>query len=404
MENNKINLKYTLLFGGGAIRGVAYCGAYKYLEEINLQFDKIAGSSVGAVFASLVAIGYNADEISDIMLSINYELFRDIQIGIGPQFALSKGEVFLDWLRELIEKKFYGDNYKKGSHKAVTFADLKKDLVIITTDLSNFECKEFSKKETPDFEVAKAVRISSGMPGLMKPYEYNNRVLVDGDLQKSAPMWYLTKNLQPENERIMELRLEGDFQGNDHNTVEFLNAIYSYATKTGTKFLKELYGNRDKYDYVVLDTGDLNIVDFNIAKEKREELIDGGYNQIKNYFTATLPEKKKHLLEIYKELDKQLNSCQKMLNANNINQLKCNVGEIYMNLCTSIDIINDYDKNLLDNFKNTLLKNIQYPALFGKMKLNNENLVKASLQACINQFSDRIKEYKNFIEEINCFK
>jgi len=403
MGKNNLDLKYTLLFGGGAIRGVAYCGAYKYLEELNVQYDKIAGSSVGAVFASLVAVGYKASEMTDVMLSVNYELFRDIQIAIGPQFALSKGEVFLDWLRELIEKKFYGDKYKKGTHKAVTFADLEKDLVIITTDLSNFECKEFSKKETPDFEIAKAVRISSGMPGLMKPYEYNNRVLVDGDLQKSAPMWYLSKNLQPENERIMELRLEGDFQGNDYNAVEFLNAIYSYATKTGTKFLKELYGNRDKYDYLVIDTGDLNIVDFNLPKGKRSQLIESGYKQARNYFQTTLLEKKKNLLGIYREIDKYLNTCLKFIDSNNINQLKCTVGEVYMNLNETYELLNDYDKKLLDNFKSLLLQNIQYPALFGKMKLNNENLIRATLQACEKQISERISNYENYIEEISLF-
>lgn len=49
----------------------------------------------------------------------------------------------------------------------------------------------------------------------MKPYEYNNRVLVDGDLQKSSPMWKLSKTLQPKDERILEFRLEGDFEGNE---------------------------------------------------------------------------------------------------------------------------------------------------------------------------------------------
>ena len=37
--NNNANLKYTLLFGGGAIRGVAYCGALKVLEELGVQYD-----------------------------------------------------------------------------------------------------------------------------------------------------------------------------------------------------------------------------------------------------------------------------------------------------------------------------------------------------------------------------
>ena len=227
-EDSKLN--YAILFGGGAIRGTAYCGAVKALETLNVSFNLIAGSSVGSIFAGLLAVGYNADEISDAIMQVNFELFKDLQFALGPQFALSKGEVFLDWIRDLIEKKYYGDSYKKGTHKAVTFNDLDKDLVVITTDLSSFECKEFSKFETPDFEVATAIRISCSMPGLMKPVEYNNRVLVDGDLQKSVPMWKLSKNLQPKKDRILEFRLEGNFEGKDKNTIEYLNSIYSYAT------------------------------------------------------------------------------------------------------------------------------------------------------------------------------
>ena len=81
--------------------------------------------------------------------------------------------------------------------------------------MSNFECKEFSRFETPDFEIASAVRISCCMPGLMKPIEYNKTLLVDGDLQKSWPMWKLSKNLLTDDDRILEFRLEGYYEKND---------------------------------------------------------------------------------------------------------------------------------------------------------------------------------------------
>ena len=52
------NLKYNCVFGGGGTRGLCYIGAVKALEEYNIEIDSIAGSSVGAVFAVLYAIGY----------------------------------------------------------------------------------------------------------------------------------------------------------------------------------------------------------------------------------------------------------------------------------------------------------------------------------------------------------
>ena len=395
-ENN--NLNYAILFGGGAIRGTAYCGAVKALEELHVHADILAGSSVGSILAALLAVGYSADEISEVLLKVNFELFRDLQFALGPQFALSKGEVFLEWIRDLIEQKFYADNYKKGTHKAVTFSDIRKDLVVITTDLSSFECKEFSKFETPDFEIATAVRISCSMPGLMRPIEYNNRVLVDGDLQKSVPMWKLSKNLQPNHERILEFRLEGDFEGKDKNTIEYLNSIYSYATCTGTQFLVDLYGARDKYDYVVINTGNVNIVDFNISDEKREQLIKAGYDQTMCYFSRTLVDKKKNLMGIYSGINDYLDKIYKSIKSQKISRAKQDLGDLFMYLCDYMDVINEEDYNAIKQFKNILLDNIKYPPLFGKTVLNNDKLVLASYKQCHNIIQSKVDEFNGYLE------
>ena len=172
--------------------------------------------------------------------------------------------------------------------------------MVITTDLSNFECKEFSKFETPDYEIASAIRISCCMPGLMKPIEYNKMLLVDGDLQKSWPMWQLSKNLLLDDERILEFRLEGYYE-NDNNIsgIDYANAVYSCMTAMSTSFIKNLYTKKDKFDYIVLNTGDIVVVDFNINETKRNDLILAGYNQTMDYFKNTLPIKKQALKDDY---------------------------------------------------------------------------------------------------------
>ena len=293
-----MNKKYTCLFGGGAIRGVSYIGTIKAFEDFGIESDTLGGSSVGSIFAALLAVGYKADELKAIFSKVNFNLFKDISLGLGPIFAFSKGEVFLDWIRELIEKKFYGEDYKKGSNRAVTFNDIEKDLVVITTDLANFKCKEFSRYETPDYEIASAIRISCCMPGLMKPIEYNNTLLVDGDLQKSWPMWKLSKTLQNSEDRILELRLEGYYEGNDISGIDYANAVYSCMTAMSTSFVTDIYGNKDKFDYIVLNTGDIVIVDFNIGEDKRNELIESGYKQTMDYFLKTLPQKKNEIEKV----------------------------------------------------------------------------------------------------------
>lgn len=395
------SMKYTCLFGGGAIRGTAYVGAVRAMEELDINPQTYAGSSVGAVFAGLAAIGYHADEMESLFYKFNFDMFRDVQISLGANFALSKGEVFLEWIRDLIEQKFYGDKYKKGSHKAVTFNDIDKNLVIITTDLSSFECKEFSRYETPDFEIATAIRISCGMPGLMRTYEYNNRTLVDGDLQKSWPMWKLSKALQPENERILEFRLEGVFEGKDKNTIEYVNAIYAFTTSMATAFIVDLYGKKDKYDYIVINTGDVNIVDFNLSEEKRRHLIQVGYTQTMDYFNEILPEKKQSLLSMYKEIQCKLLRVDKHLKKQNIAKAKSVISEIYINLYDYKDYIDEEFCHTISEFKNFFNENVQYPPLFGKTSLQYKSETEKILNNIICQCTEKVDELENFLRTEN---
>lgn len=396
MTKNK-SMNYTCLFGGGAIRGTAYAGAARAMEELGITPTTLAGSSVGSVFAGLIAVGYTAEELESLFLKFNFEIFRDVQLSLGANFALSKGEVFLDWIRDLIESKFYGDKYRKGKHKAVTFKDLDKNLVVITTDLSSFECKEFSKFETPDFEIATAIRISCGMPGLMRPFEYNNRTLVDGDLQKSWPMWKLSKVLQPQNERILEFRLEGDFEGNDKNTIEYVNAIYAFTTSMATAFIVDLYGKKDKYDYIVINTGDVNIVDFNLPDEKRKNLVNIGYSQTMDYFNEILPQKKSNLLNMYNNLFVKLTRIKKHFSKQNIAKAKSVTAEIFIDLCENKDFIDEYLCNQIIDFKNNFYEKIQYPALFGKTTLKKQDEIEKHLDIVMQEIKDRIEELEAYL-------
>lgn len=398
MENNK-SLQYTCLFGGGAIRGAAYVGTMRAMEELGINPQTLAGSSVGSVIAGLMAVGYTADEAYDVFIQFNFEIFRDVQLSLGPKFALSKGELFLEWIRDLIEQKFYGENYKKGSHKAVTFKDIEKDLIIITTDLSSFECKEFSRYETPDFEIAAAIRISCGMPGLMRPVEYNNRILVDGDLQKSWPMWKLSKHLLPANGRILEFRLEGDFEGNDKNTIEYVNSLYAFTTSMATTFIIDIFGQKDKFDYIVINAGDINIVDFNLSEEKRRDLMEKGYSQTMNYFKKLLPKKKRNLLCMYKNINEKLVKILKYIQKQNIASAKNQTCELFVDLCEYKEFIDEKFYEYIAEFKTLLFQNLNYPALFGKTTLNNAKFVEKSLQEIIYLLYDKIDELETYLSE-----
>lgn len=301
MENNK----YFVIFGGGGIRGLCYSGAYKALNENNISITGVAGSSIGAVFASLLSIGYDGEEIYEFLAETGFEMFIDFNVGFkNNEVAFSKGNIFLDWIREKIEQKYYGEKYEKGKAAPVRFRDIDKKLIIYSVDLTNLKFKEFSKFLTPDFEIASAVRASVSMPGLFKPFELDNNLIVDGDLLKSSPLWLLSNYVKNTKERILEFRLEdNETNKNVDNSIEYLNRVYNAISGFATDYIINTYNDKDKFDYIKINTPDVSVIDFLIPKEKRRELYEIGYNTTNNYFKNILPEKRELIEEKRNEFE-----------------------------------------------------------------------------------------------------
>ncbi len=387
-------LKYTCLFGGGAIRGMAYVGTIRALEELGIEYDIIGGSSVGSVMATLVACGYKSYELENLFMKVNFDLFRDIHLGIGQPFALSKGEIFQDWLNELLAKKV--ENVRGRNAQ---FKDINKPLVIITTDLTKFCCQEFSDTVTPEFEVAQAIKISSSMPGLMPPFKYNESFLVDGDLQKASPMWRLSSTLKNSESRILEFRLEGDYSKDEKNPISFINTIYSCVTDIATDFVTELYGANDRFDCIRIDTGDIFFADFNLNKEARRNLINIGYNQTMNYFKKVLPEKKKKILEVYQKISTYLKKARKGLKSNNVEEVQWWFGDIFTVLCEHKEIVDPILYNKIVDIKNALVKGAA-TILFFHTCFKGAKRLDAQMQDVIISVDTRIAEIKMYLQKI----
>ena len=391
--------KYLCIFGGGAIRGFAYLGALEAMHEMGVEIKAYAGSSVGAVFAAFAAMGFSACELRDVFAEVNFDLFKDIQINLAKNFAISKGEFFLEWIRESIEKKFYGEKYSKGKNNPVTFKDIDTDLIVITSNLNGCTPYLFSKYTTPDFEVAQAVRISTALPGLLEPFEYDNKLLIDGDMMKSWPMWRISDLLCPDDCRILEFRLEGGKNWEKvNNSIEFLNAVYCTLSNFATDYIKSVYLPKDKFDYISIDTDKVLPVEFNLTTEKRQKLIEKGYLTTIEYFTKTLLEKKKRLLPQYQVILDNLIKTKNFISANKAEKAKCQLCELFVYLCESKRCIDLQIYNDIAEFKNFLFKNI-HKSFFGKTTLKETRQIIFYLNKINTQVLNKCIELDEYIKE-----
>lgn len=73
-EKETISHVYGVFEGGGA-RGSALVGGVAAIEKQNITFRSVAGTSAGAIVASLVAAGYSATELLNMMLDNDFKDF-----------------------------------------------------------------------------------------------------------------------------------------------------------------------------------------------------------------------------------------------------------------------------------------------------------------------------------------
>lgn len=395
MEKKKS--EYFCILGGGGIRGCSYTGTLKAIEELNLNVTGWAGSSIGAVVASLYVAGYNADEINKVFEDINMDFFKDINLSLGKDFALSKGGYFYDWIKDRIESKFYGNTYTKGKMEPVTFEKLGKELVIFSVNLRYLNFHEFSKQKTPDAEIASAVRASVSMPGLYKPVMDGKDCLVDGDLIKCTPLWRVSETIKNTNSRILEFRLEdNETEKTITGTASYLNAVYNAMTGFATDYIMDLYKEKDKFDYIKINLPDVSVVDFMISADKKAEMAKTGYDTTIKYFKETYPKKREHLFKTYYEIELLLMKIQKLIEGDKIKAAYVVLMELMSFLCENkkyIDI-KIYDEIL--DFKNIFKENYKiskFLFLSGYV-LDKPDLSKALCKKIIQLLSEKTLELK----------
>lgn len=394
--------QYLCIFGGGAIRGLAYLGALRAMKELGISVKSFAGSSVGAVFATYASLDYTYEEFQEIFKEVNFDLFRDVRFDLTKKFAISKGEHFLDWIRTGIEKKFYKENYRKGQNPPVTFKDIDKDFFVITTNINGCNPYVFSKYTTPDFEVAQAVRISTSLPGLLEPFEYEKNVLIDGDIMKSWPMWRICDILCPKDCRVIEFRLEGAKCWPDvKNSVEYLNAVFATMSNFATEYIMETYQPKDKFDYIKIDTNHILPVQFTLPQSERDKLVELGYATTMEYFKKTLLQKKKELLPRYQVILDHLIKVKNALVTNRILSAKSQVCDLFIYLCEAKRYIDSTIYESAVKFKDYFFSHIKESFFWKKIELKDAREIDFYLNKLYNEVLERCIELEDYIKEFS---
>ena len=160
----KKKIKIGIAFGGGGANGMTHIGVMKAFEEYGLNFDYVAGTSVGSIMGAAYASGMKSNEILKIAKSMKTSDIRTSKVFFMP----SKTEGIESMMREN-----FGD---------INIEDLKKPFSCVAVDMKS--TKELCISHG---NLAKAVAGSCCVPGIFQPVVFQDYLLCDGGLQNNIP-------------------------------------------------------------------------------------------------------------------------------------------------------------------------------------------------------------------------
>jgi NTE family protein len=165
-----LGLTVGVALSSGGSRGLAHLGALKVLMEADIPIDMMAGTSAGALFGALYALGWPTEKLATFSEELKRaKSLRNWDFNIPPSTALVKGKIARD--------KIIG-----GWVENKKFEDLQTPLFMVAADVYTGEEVVFDSGPLAD-----AIRASLSIPVLAEPWHYQGRYMIDGGIVNPLP-------------------------------------------------------------------------------------------------------------------------------------------------------------------------------------------------------------------------
>ncbi|MEH7309197.1 patatin-like phospholipase family protein [Neobacillus drentensis] len=288
-------MKADAVFEGGGARGIAFIGAIQAMEEEKVEWQRLAGTSAGAVIAALLASGYKSNEIRDHLSKLDFSKLR------GRTY-INRIPIFGTLLELMLHLGIYKNDYLEAwldsllIEKGIkTFADLPEEkLKIIASDVSNGQMLilpddlERYGMTPADLKVSTAVMMSASLPFFYRPVIWKSKdrkksYILDGGLLSNFPIWIF----DTENPRFptFGFRFVKDKVNIDAVIPTPLH-LFKNIFKTMLQAHDLRYLNKETIERTIqIPTGDINATDFELNKDEIDFLYKSGYTSTKEFLS-----------------------------------------------------------------------------------------------------------------------
>ncbi|MFB9053360.1 patatin-like phospholipase family protein [Formosa undariae] len=190
--------KVALVLSGGGALGIAHIPTLQKLDSLGIVPDLIVGTSMGSIVGALYSVGYTGDQIAEISKNADWDALFGGRASITSVSNEEKSEFGRYSIGfEVVDKKpkpviaILNDQNLRDFFSVLTypvyniskFDDYPIPFRAMATDIVN------GKQIILDHgSLSTAMRASMSIPGVFKPVEYKNTLLVDGGVLNNFPV------------------------------------------------------------------------------------------------------------------------------------------------------------------------------------------------------------------------
>jgi NTE family protein len=187
-----------VLEGGGAL-GLAHIGVLQWLEEHHIPVNYVAGTSMGGLVGGIYATGHNAEEVKELVKTINWDQVMRGQTPYGDlsfrrkqdaaeypnnmEFGLRKGLQFPEGFNSGQEVLAILDRVALPYSEVENFNNLPIPFACVATDLVTSRPFVFRQGS-----LSVALRSTMSLPGIFTPVRWDGHILADGGLMDNLPV------------------------------------------------------------------------------------------------------------------------------------------------------------------------------------------------------------------------
>ncbi len=183
-------MKYALALAGGGTKGSYQIGVWKALRELGIEFDCIAGTSIGAINGAAMTMG-EFERARRLWEKLDYSMVFDYEKITNKQEFHEKYEIIKEQFKEIAQKRgldisplrqLLKDNIDEDK---IRNSDT--DLIIVTVSLSDFKPVYANAKDIPKGQIVEYILASAALP-IFQRIEIDGKLFLDGGAYDVFPV------------------------------------------------------------------------------------------------------------------------------------------------------------------------------------------------------------------------